>query len=65
MISEKELADLSYPDAPKFDSSEFPGPKSVLKLNLIINLKLNLRKKKRSEMHFPGWYVDFRFCFPP
>ena len=28
MISENELADLSYPDAPKFDSSEFPGPKS-------------------------------------
>ncbi len=28
MISEKELADLSYPGAPKFDSSEFPGPKS-------------------------------------
>ena len=41
---------------------------SVLKLNLIgyliVNLKLNLRAKKRYEMDLPGRYVDFRFHFP-
>ena len=41
---------------------------SVLQLNLIgyliVNLKLNVRAKKRYVMHLPGRYVDFRLFSP-
>ena len=44
-------------------------PNSVLKLNQRVNLKpnltLNLRAKKKCEMHLVGGNVDFRFFFPP
>ena len=56
---------MSFNDFQSLRTRCTTAPQSVLKLNLkianpMLNLKLNLRAKKRYEMHLPRGYVDCR-----